>query len=362
MKLVAVILAGGLGSKLWPKSTESKPKQFTHSIGDGTMLQNTFTRISTIFPTDNIYIITNEEYTDIVKEQLPALSDDHVIAEPFGRNTAPALALVQTILSRKYDENTVLCSFPSDHIISNLGEFKESLHNAAEFAFEKEAIVTLGINPTRPDTQYGYVQIDEDPADLGKYYEKGIRYSRNFAEKPDPGTAERFLESGDFLWNSGIFFWKFRTFYEKFDKHLPDHSKNFKELSTYLDSKDFYKELIYTYKKIDSISVDYGILERVDNVYVVKSSFEWTDLETWDELYRISMKDGRGNVIEGEVININTKDSFISTNEKLIGVVDLEDIIVIDTDHGILICKRGSSDKVQEIIDYMRRKNINKYL
>lgn len=362
MKMIAVILAGGTGPRLWPRSTEVKPKQFSHMTGDGTLLQNTLSRISSRFSTDDIYIVTNEEYVPLVKEQVPAINKSNIISEPFARHTAPALGLAQTIFHDKYDENTIVCVFPSDHVISNLGEFRESVSNAAEFAYKKDAIVTLGIKPSRPETQYGYVQIDEVAMADTDYFEKGIRICRNFAEKPDIGTAERFLESGDFYWNSGIFFWKIGVFYEKIAIHLPDHYKALKSLKKHLNTKEFEKELVYMYKQIDSISIDYGILEKADNVYVVKSSFEWNDIETWDELYRVLMKDAKGNTIEGDVIAINTKNSLISANEKMIGVVGVDNLIIIDTDNAILVCKRDESEKVQEIVDYMRRKNITKYL
>lgn len=362
MKMLALILAGGTGPKMWPRSTESKPKQFTHVNGEGTMLQNTFSRISGIFHTDDIYVITNEEYTDLVKVQIPAIKKDNIISEPFGRNTAPALALANIILDKKYEENTVICVFPSDHIITNLGEFKESVNTAVEFAYKKNGIVSLGIYPTRPETQYGYVQIDEEKRDLGENYHLGIRYGINFAEKPDKGTAQRFLESGDFLWNSGIIFYKLSVFFEKLAKYIPDLHKEFNNLKKHINTKDFHKELIVVYKKIDSVSVDYGILENSESVFVVKSTFNWTDLEIWDELFRISMKDASGNAIEGDVISINTKNCFINANEKMIGVVGIEDLIVVDTDNALLICRKDESEKVQEIVDYMKRKNINKYL
>lgn len=362
MKMVAVILAGGTGPKMWPRSTESKPKQFTHMTGDGTMLQNTYARIAKIFQTDDIYIITNEEYRDLVKDQLQSLPSSNIILEPFARNTAPALSLVHITLEKKYDENTVLCVFPSDHIITNFGEFRESINIAAEFAYKKNSIITLGIKPTRPETQYGYVQIDEEPRDLRENFNLGIRYCLNFAEKPDMGTAERFVESGDFFWNSGIMFYKFGVFEEKLAKYLPDHYKAFNTLRNISNIKDFSKELVYIYKQIDSISIDYGILENSKNVFVVKSSFEWTDLETWDELTRIALKDAKGNSIEGDVINIESNNCFVSANEKMIGLVGVDDLIVIDTDESLLICKKNESNKVKEVVDYMKRKNINKYL
>lgn len=358
MEKVAVIMAGGLGSKFWPKSTEQRPKQFTHMIGEGTLLQNTYNRLLSYFGKENIYIVMSYTHRNLAIEQLPGLPADNIIYEPFGRHTAPCTGLSVNYLQHKgITDDTIMAVFPSDHIISNLGEFYNSLDVAFNAAEEYNSILTIGIEPKRPETQFGYIQVD-----YSDNTKNPLSYCMTFAEKPDKGTAGRFLESGDFLWNSGIFIWKIRVFKEAFEKYLPDYFTKFKRLSLFFGSEDYIDELRYIYKQINSISLDYGILEKADNVYCVRASFNWSDLGNWDELYRLQLKDAHNNVIMGDVISINNNNSFIMSEGKLLGIVGMDDVIVIDTPEALLVCKKGQSENVQEIIDFMRRKHIHKFL
>mgnify|MGYP000530727687 CR=1 FL=1 len=360
-KKIAVVMAGGVGPRFWPRSTEKLPKQFIHLIGEGTMLQNTVSRLLPIFHQEDIYIVTFESYLKYVEEQLPYIPTENIILEPFGKNTAPCLALTLTSIGEKYSNDTILCAFPSDHIIYNIREFHHSLELAEQIAFDRKGIVTIGITPTRPEPSFGYVQIKEDRNDLGSFYDDGIRLTTTFAEKPDYETARRFVESGDFLWNSGIFIWRIDTFWESFSHYMPEHYRLFKLLNKHI-GLDSYKGVVeHIYRQMQSQSIDYGILEKADNVYVVQSAFTWSDLGNWDELYRLSMKDGRDNVIEGDVVTINTSRSLILSNGKLIGTVGVDNLIVIDSDDGLLICQRGHSEDIIEIVDFMRRKHINKF-
>lgn len=361
MKKVAIIMAGGKGELFWPRSTENHPKQFNYMMGEGTMVQNTFTRLTRRFEKEDIYVVTNHFLREHVVEQLPELPSKNIISEPLARNTAPCVALTTTLIKDKYPEDTIISVFPADHIISNVREFNNSMETAWDFAYEREAIVTIGISPDRPEQQFGYVQIEEEIGELDEFYERGVRKSTAFAEKPDIGTAQRFIESGDFLWNSGIFVSRMDVFFITLRKLLPDIYDKFDILAQNLDVEDFEEKLTFIYKQINPISLDYGILEKSDNVYVVVSSFTWSDLETWDELYRLSMKDARNNVIEGDVISIDSKNSFISGNGKMIAVVGIDDVIVVDTDEAILVCKKGESQKVQEVVNVMKRKHIKKF-
>jgi mannose-1-phosphate guanylyltransferase len=250
--------------------------------------------------------------------------------------------------------------FPADHVIFNIGEFSQSIETAATAAYQLKGLVAIGINPTRPETSFGYVQVKEIRGDLKELYDLGLRYSTTFAEKPDIGTARRFIESNDFLWNSGIFLWRFDTFNSAFEKFLPEHSAHFKTIRKFTYKDNFSEHLENVYLQINSISLDYGIMEKADNVFVVESSFSWSDLGAWDELYRISMKDASNNVIIGDVISINAQNCMVNSNGKIIAMVGVEDLIVIDSDEATLICKRGDSDSIKEIIDFMRRKKIAK--
>jgi mannose-1-phosphate guanylyltransferase len=361
-KKVAIIMAGGFGARFWPRSTDKNPKQFIHLYGEGTMIQNTFTRLLKIFPKEDIYIVTSKAWGKLVQEQLTEIPKENIILEPFGRNTAPCLALAAMILASKYGPDTIIAAFPSDHIIFNIREFCESVELGCKTADELNGIITIGINPTRPEKSFGYVQVRKDTGKLGELYEKGVRYSSNFAEKPDVATAQRFIDSGDFLWNSGIFISKIDVFAEAMEKYWPEDYALFKLLSDYIDGDYFQENVEQTYRQITSLSVDYAILEKADNVFVVQSSFRWSDIGNWDEQFRLSMKDARNNVIEGDVIPINTSNCLVSSHNKLIGIVGVSDLIIIDSDEALLICKRGHSDEVMEVVDFLRRKHINKFL
>jgi mannose-1-phosphate guanylyltransferase len=272
------------------------------------------------------------------------------------------MGLAELLLHEKYDDDAILAAFPADHYIENVGEFSQSIEFAMRAAEETEGIVTIGIEPTRPETQYGYVQIKDEPGDLGELYDYGVRYTQTFAEKPDRGTALRFIESGDFLWNSGIFVLSLGAVRHAMEKYLPEHALQFRSIKKHIGRETFEENLDYIYRQMNSISFDYAIMEKAGNVFVVESSFQWSDLGTWDELYRLSMKDARNNVIEGDVISINTSNSFVSSQGKIIGVIGLDDVIVVDSDEALLICKRGDADSISDLLDYLKRKNINKYL
>lgn len=362
MKKYAVIMAGGMGARFWPQSTEKTPKQFIHLHGEGTMIQNTYERLKKIFPVNDIFIVVSESYSEMVKVQIPEAPEKNIIIEPFGRSTAPALGLVAAMLDGVFSADDIMLAFPSDQIISNLGEFYQSLDIAIQATNYKDSIVTIGIDPTRPETQFGYVQYNEEKNSLGDLFDNGVRLCTTFAEKPDKETAKRFLESGDFIWNSGIFVMKHGTFKEAFHKYLPFYAEQFESLKSHIGKDTFNDELEKIYMMLNPISMDYGILEKADNVLVVKSSFAWSDLGNWDELYRLSMKDAKNNIIKGEVLTINTSNSFISSDSRLICTIGVEDLLVIDSPEGLLICKRGKSEQVQEMVELMRKKQLKKYL
>lgn len=363
MKKVALILAGGLGAKFWPRSTEKRPKQYTHMLGEGTLLQNTFERLENYFDKKDIFVVTAYEHRNITKEQLPKIPEENIIYEPFGRNTAPAIALSSHyIMNTGYDSSTTMYVFPSDHTISNLGEFYHSLDIAGECAEFADDIITIGIHPMRPETKFGYIQIKNGNPGINPYYESGLKQCLTFAEKPDIGTARRFIESGDFLWNSGIFVWRIRTVLNSFRYFLTEINEKFESLGNKFGQSNYVEALQTIYKQIPSISIDYGILEKAENVRCVKASFNWSDLGNWDELYRISMKDASNNVIKGDVISLNNKNCFVIARGKMIGIIGCDDLVVVDSDEAILICKRGETEDVQDMVDFLRRKHMNHLL
>jgi mannose-1-phosphate guanylyltransferase len=362
MKKFAVIMAGGKGTKLWPRSTENMPKQFIHLMGDGTMIQNTFNRIKKYIDIEDIYVVTYADLKKEVHSQLPELPPENMIIEPFGINTAPCLGLAATVLSEKYNDDDIMIAFPSDHVIMNKGDLYQSLDTATRAAYDLNGLVTIGVKPTMPETQYGYVQVTEEELGLGELYKRGLRKSTAFAEKPDIETAKRFIESGDFLWNTGIFVWKLSVFVRSFNKYLPEHGDYFTDLKMQFGKDFFHKKLELTYGKMDSISIDYGVLEKADNVYLVKADLNWSDLGTWDEVYNQSRKDAKNNVFLGDVLAVNTKNSFISSRGKLIGVIGMEDVIIVNSDEAMFVCKRGQSEEIQQIIELLRSRHLNNFL
>ncbi|MBK9246735.1 MAG: hypothetical protein IPM69_01120 [Ignavibacteria bacterium] len=227
MKSIAIIMAGGLGARLWPRSSERHPKQFIHLIGEGTMIQNTVARLAPLFTYEDIYIVAPQSLAQMIRQQLPAIPKDNIILEPFGRNTAPCLALAALTISQKYTDDTVFTALPSDHVIHNVREFQQNIEVSQVAAAELSGIVAVGVKPTRPETGYGYVQQSDNPNHVGELYEQGIRKVYTFAEKPDAATAQRFCDAGDFLWNTGIFSSTLGTFFAAMQTCLPDHASLF---------------------------------------------------------------------------------------------------------------------------------------
>ncbi len=362
MKVVPVILAGGIGIQLWPRSREKKPKQSIHLIGEGTMIQNTVVRLLPLFEVQDIHIITTLPLQNSLQEQLPMISKENFIIEPYAKNTATALTYASIVLSKKYNDEIILVSLPSDHLIHNVGEFQNFLELAIQTADEKNMLVTLGIEPSRAEASFGYIQITEKKKDLGVFFEKGVRYISNFAEKPDIATAQRFVDAGDFLWNSGIFIWKNSVFWEELEQYLPDVFNDFKSLYDINEPTEFSQAVTYAYQVTRGTSIDYGILEKSKNVLVIPCTFGWSDVGTWDEVHRLSKKDVRNNVLEGDIVAINISNCLVSTNGRLVTLVGVNDLIVVDTKDSILICQRGDSASVKEVVDFLHRKNIHQFL
>jgi mannose-1-phosphate guanylyltransferase len=361
MNIYAVIMAGGVGSRLWPRSREKSPKQLLHILGEGTMIQNTVARLQPMIPYDHIYIVTNRTQVEGLRQQVPQIPAGNIVAEPFGRNTAPCIGLVTAQL-RERDPESVMIVLPADHWIQNVGEFQQKLRLAVDAAYQLQGLVTLGITPTRPETGYGYIQQSDRRDDANPFFDQGLRRVLTFAEKPDLPTAERFLASGDFLWNSGMFVWRIDTIAEAFRCYLPELYEQIESIQVAAGSDDYMERLDSIYGQIHPISIDYGIMEKAENVYVTQCEFGWSDVGSWDETYRLSRKDADGNSIVGDVVTIDTARCFIRTAGRMVATVAVEDLIVVDTDDALLICRRGESQRVQGVVDYLRRKKINSLL
>lgn len=342
-------MAGGAGTRFWPESRIDKPKQFHKLIGEKTMLQSTVERILPIIPHERILVVTNASYTGLVQEQLPELPAGNIIGEPVGRNTAPCIACAAAILMHR-DPSATMIVLPADHYIRNEVEFRKILDVAAQKAEQDECLVTIGILPHRPETGYGYIQQDEKKS--GEIGGRKVSRVKTFAEKPDLQTAVGFIESGDFLWNSGMFIWKARDIWAEFEKYLPQIFIEARKLLKN-HAKDGEAAIGAFYQSVNSISIDYGIMEKTDAVYVIPAEFGWSDVGSWMAIYELEKKDVFGNVVRtGKGLMENCQNCFISSNGgKLVAMVGLMGVGYIETEDAVLICSMDKSQNVRNIVD-----------
>jgi len=345
----ALIMAGGIGSRFWPVSRIEHPKQFIDFFGVGkTLIQSTYDRFLTICPPENIFIVTNEIYVDLVKTQLPQLAGNQILAEPINRNTAPCVAYGSMKIAEINPDATIIVA-PSDHTISNLKGFVSSLEQCLTAARENDCLITLGIKPTRPDTSYGYIQYVEDSLNS----DESICKVKLFTEKPNLELAKSFLQSGDFLWNAGIYIWSAKAISHAFSIHLPDMYDIF-NLGTSLYNTAEEKNFISSaYQQCTNISIDLAIMERADNVYVLPTDFGWSDLGTWASVYDMSPKDYVGNAVmpSEQVMMFNSSNCIVNVPEdKLVILQGLHDYIVIESNNTLLICPRTEEHHVKQIV------------
>ena len=358
-----VVLAGGLGMRLWPRSTERQPKQFIHTLGDGTLIQNTVARMLPFVDVTDIHIVTTVDVASHVADQLPMIPEANILREPFGRNTGPAIGFAATMLQHSHEDDTVVVVVPSDHIISNVREFHVTLDNAVAAAVATGRLITIGVMPSRPETGYGYIQVGEPIPNDNPVLADIVKSVEVFAEKPDAATAQRFLDAGDFVWNSGIVVGTLAALHRSMDAYLPDHAPLFHLFARHIGLPSEHEMLENTYRQMRSVSFDVGVLEQDATIGVVQGAFGWSDVGSWDEVYRLSMKDGRNNVIEGNVVALNTTNSLVSgSSGRLISLVDIDNVIVIETENAIMICHRGKAEDVRDLVDVLRRRQIAHHL
>ncbi len=356
-----VIMAGGVGSRFWPMSKTAHPKQFMDVLGTGkTLIQLTFDRFTKILPAKNIYIVTNEMYKELVLEQLPEISENQVLCEPSRRNTAPCIAYANYKI-REENEEAIIVVAPSDHIILKEDEFVHDIQTAMKAAEQNNWLITLGIRPSRPDTGYGYIQFKDE-----KVYpvDDRLRKVKTFTEKPSLDIARSFLASGDFLWNSGIFVWSLKSIMDAFNNHLDDVDALFKKgIGKYNtpDEKAFINE---TYAVCKNISIDYGVMEKADNVYVLSVDFGWSDLGTWGSLYAIREKDENQNTVVGShVMMYDTKNSIVHVpDDKLVVLQGLDDYIVVEQDNVLLICRKEDEQQIRTFVNDVKVEKGEKYV
>lgn len=354
-----VIMSGGIGSRFWPLSRTARPKQFLDILNTGkTLLRQTYDRFTIICPPENIFIVTSEGYTQLVKEQIPELSASQVLAEPQRRNTAPCIAYAcNKIFSINSNANIVVA--PSDHVVSDEPSFIKSIGYALEFTRKKDALVTLGIKPDRPDTGYGYIQFKEDESEE----ELHIRKVKTFTEKPNEEMAKFFLKSGDFLWNSGIFIWNVKAILKAFNEHLPEVANLFSEGANVYNTDGEQEFVKRTYPLCTNISIDYGVMEKAKNVYVLASDFGWSDLGTWTSLYEHIKHDGAENAVSGNHVMLDdTKKCIINMpKDKLAVIKGLEDFIVVEADNILLICPKSQEQEIRQLVNDVKIKKGEKF-
>ena len=352
------IMAGGIGSRFWPMSRTAYPKQFLDVLNTGkTLVQWTYDRYTKFIPEENIFIVTSEEYVDIVKEQLPNLPVQNILAEPSRKNTAPCIAYISFKLAQ-IDPEAVFVVAPSDHLILEDEAFQQTALKSLDFVENIKALITLGIKPTHPNTGYGYIQYE------GHEVSNGIYKVKTFTEKPDLEIAKSFIESGDFLWNAGIFAWKASVILAAFEKHQPEMFELFDNEKQFFNTADEKEAIERIYPQCVNISIDIAIMEKADNVYVMPSSFGWSDLGTWNSAYENIEKDYLGNAVASDnvVVIDATKCMINAPKDKLVVVQGLDDFIIVDTKDVLLICSKEKEQSIKEYVAEVKRNKGDQYI
>ncbi|MGQ9620061.1 MAG: mannose-1-phosphate guanylyltransferase [Bacteroidales bacterium] len=355
-----LIMAGGIGSRFWPLSRKEKPKQFLDILGRGeTLIQQTFRRFKKVCPEENIFVVTNVEHRQMTIEQL-GIKPDRVLAEPLRRNTAPCIAYGVFRIKRE-NPDAVIAVTPSDHLIEKEDEFLNVVNIAYTFSGKHNALLTLGIKPGRPETGYGYIQANQKKPVEG--FEKLLKV-KTFTEKPSLELAKVFIESGDFYWNSGIFFWNVNSIIRAFSRFLPDVYLAFEEGEEFLGTDNEESFISRTYISLTSISIDYGIMEKADNVYVLCTDIGWSDLGAWSSLYEHSATDKTGNVtVNGKLFIYSSQGNIINIKPGKIAVIQgLEDYIVVDSGDILMVVKKDDEQNIKYYLDDVKKKTGEKYL
>ena len=351
-------MAGGIGSRFWPISRTAYPKQFLDILNTGrTLIQATFDRFAKFIPIENIYIITFEQYQDIVAKQIPELPVANILCEPSRKNTAPCVAYISYKLYELNPHANLICA-PADHIISDESTFEKVCKDALQFTAHIKSLVTLGIKPTHPNTGYGYIQFDQHAVS------ENVFKVKTFTEKPDKQLAKTFMSSGDFLWNAGIFVWQVKYIIKAFEKYLPELAEVFEAEKNQFNTKKETQAIERIYPLCINISIDYGIMEKADNVYIIPSSFGRSDLGTWTSIYDNLEKDYLDNAVVGNhVVVIDATNNVIhADNKKLVVLQGIDDFVIVDTKDVLLICKKDKEQDIKEYVAEIKRNKGDKYL
>lgn len=360
-KIAVVIPAGGGGTRLWPRSRQSNPKQFLDIVSHRTMLQETADRVRDLVPPERLFIITNAQHVRPVREQLPDVPPDNVIGEPQGRDSAPAIGLMAVLLEARLGDDAIMAVLPADHVIPRDRHFREILTLAARVAADGY-LVTLGIPPTGPDTGFGYIQsgdaiMRDDALDLT------VSVVQQFKEKPAKATAEQYLRDGGYFWNAGMYITTVRTLRDLYKQHLPEMEAGFAQIVTAMGTPDGPRVMAEVFPTLPKISIDFGISEKADKVAVIPADIGWNDVGSWGRLAEVlSEQHDAENVVVGKHIGVDTKGTLVYSPHRLIATIGLEDMIIIDTPDATLICPRSRSEDVKEIVEELKRRGQNDLL
>ena len=356
MEITALIMAGGRGERFWPKSRKRLPKQFLSLTGDGkTMIQLTVERISPMVPMKNIYIATNQDYKKLVLEQLPEIPEENILCEPAARNTAPCIGLGAVHIEKRFGDALMLV-LPSDHLIKQNERFLDILKHACETAEKDTNLVTIGITPSYPETGYGYIKFMKENADGAAYPVE------QFVEKPDLETAKTYLEAGSYLWNSGMFVWKVSSILKNIREFMPDTYSGLMNIRAAIGTGEEQAVLEQEFSGFESQSIDYGIMEKAEHIYIIPGSFGWDDVGSWLAVERIQKADENGNVIQGNIAAVDTKNCVLQGGSKLIAAVGLEDIVIVDTEDATLVCAKNDTNNIKKIIEHLKNCKKEKYI
>lgn len=359
MKNVVIIMAGGKGERFWPMSRTNMPKQFLNLTDSPlTMIQLTIKRILPLVSSEDIFIVTNSKYKELIYEQLPEIKKDNILFEPLGKNTAPCIGLASTIIKKRYGDANVI-ALAADHIIKNETIYLSNLELALKYS-NLGNIVTLGIVPEHIETGYGYIKLSDRVNNTDMIYKV-----EKFVEKPDYETAKKYCSSGNYLWNSGMFIWKNSVMLDSFKKYMPDLYKSIEKIYNSLDLEDCSSIINEEYKTIEPESIDYGIMEKSDNIYVIPGNFGWDDVGSWLSVERLRDLDRDSNILDGNIISYNSRNNIVmnkSDKDKLLTLVGMENVIVINTKDAILIMNKDNSQDIKKMLQQLKNTDNEKYL